>query len=35
MAWEQRGVLQNKAAMPPRSFLTIQKDGSSGIRLKQ
>jgi hypothetical protein len=35
MAWEQRGVLQNKAAMPPQSLLMTQKGESNGIRLKQ
>jgi hypothetical protein len=35
MAWEQRGVLQNTAAMPPQSFWMTQKGESSGIRLKQ
>jgi hypothetical protein len=34
MVWEQRGVPQNKAAMPPQSFLTTQKGESNGIRLK-
>jgi hypothetical protein len=34
MAWEQRGAPQNKAAMPPQSFLMTQKGGSNGIRLK-
>jgi hypothetical protein len=35
MVWEQRGVLQNKAAMPPQSLLMTQKGESNGIRLKQ
>jgi hypothetical protein len=32
MVWEQHGVLQNKAAMPPQSLLMTQKGESNGQR---
>jgi hypothetical protein len=35
MAWKQRGIPHNKAAVPQQSFFMTQKGESNGIRLEQ